>query len=91
MSRMALLVSLVAVPVAASVVMSSVLVSTRRRLRLWFPSRLREGRRHQVQKQYEAALREYNEAIETSPHLAEAYVPARLALSDDGREIAGAG
>jgi tetratricopeptide (TPR) repeat protein len=72
-SRLALLVALVALPAVASVVMSSVFVSTRRRLRELVPSRLREGRRHHVEKEYAAALRDYNEAIDTSPHLAEAY------------------
>ena len=53
--------------------MSSVFVSTRRRLRALVPSRLKAGRRNQAQKQYKAALREYNLAIKTSPDLAEPY------------------
>ena len=37
------------------------------------PPHLKAGRRHQAQKKYAAALREYNQAIKTSPNLAEAY------------------
>ena len=96
-SRLALLISLVALPAVASVVMSSVLLSTRRRLRALVPSRLREGRRHQAEKHYQAALREFNQAIETSPQLPEPYVrrgslyqtmgEKALALADFDRAI----
>ena len=72
-SRLFLLLGLVTLPTVAAVVMSSVLVSTRRRLRELVPSRLRAGRRHHAQKKYAAALREYNQAIKTSPNLAEGY------------------
>lgn len=72
-SRLSLLLGLVTLPAVAAVVMSSVLVSTRRRLRELVPSRLRAGRRHHAQKKYAAALREYNQAIKTSPNLAEGY------------------
>ena len=72
-ARLAILVTLVALPVLASIVMSSVFVSTRRRLRRLVPRRLKEGRRHHAQKKFAAALREYNQAIETSPNLAEPY------------------
>ncbi len=71
--RTALLVALVGLPVVASVVMSSVFVTTSRRLRERVPTRLKAGRRHQAQKKYAAALREYNQAIKTSPNLAEGY------------------
>lgn len=72
-TRLAILAALVTLPAVASVVMSSVFVSTRRRRRALVPRRLKEGRRHHAQKKYEAALRDYNQAIQTSPHLAEAY------------------
>jgi tetratricopeptide (TPR) repeat protein len=72
-SRQALLVALVLLPAVSFVVMSSVLVTTRQRLRQLVPSRLREGRRHHAEKRYPAALRDYNEAINSSPHLAEGY------------------
>jgi tetratricopeptide (TPR) repeat protein len=71
--RLVLLVGMFALPAAATLVMSSVLVTTRRRLRALVPSRLREGRRHQAKQNFQDALREYNHAIESSPHLAEPY------------------
>jgi tetratricopeptide (TPR) repeat protein len=96
-TRLALLVGLVALPVVATVVMSSVFVSTRRRLRDLVPKRLKAGRRHQAEKKFQAALREYNEAIQTSPQLAEAYFrrgslyltmgDRALAMADFGRAI----
>jgi tetratricopeptide (TPR) repeat protein len=96
-TRLALLVGLVALPAAATVVMSSVFFSTRRRLRALVPRRLKEGRRHQAEKKFRAALREYNEAIQTSPQLAEAYFrrgslyltmgERALAMADFGRAI----
>jgi len=64
---------LIGLPSVAAVVMTSVLLSTRRRLLARVPRLLKMGRRHSVQKEYGAALREYNEAIRTAPDLAEAY------------------
>jgi tetratricopeptide (TPR) repeat protein len=72
-ARMGLLIGLVALPTLAAIVMSSVFVSTRRRLRALGPSHLKAGRRHHAQKKFKAALREYNEAIQSSPDLAEPY------------------
>jgi tetratricopeptide (TPR) repeat protein len=96
-TRLALLVGLVTLPVVATVVMSSVFVTTRRRLRALVPRRLKAGRRHQAEKKFQAALREYNEAIQTSPQLAEAYFrrgslyltmgERALAMADFGRAI----
>ena len=71
--RRAATVALVGIPAAAALVMSLVFSSTRRRLRAAVPSHLKAGRRHLVNKEYGAALREYNEAIENSPENAEAY------------------
>jgi Flp pilus assembly protein TadD len=71
--RLALLIGMFALPAAATLVMSSVLMTTRRRLRALVPSRLKEGRRHQAQQKFQDALREYNQVIESSPHLAEPY------------------
>jgi tetratricopeptide (TPR) repeat protein len=96
-ARNVLLVGLVALPTLAAVVMASVFVSTRRHLRTLVPKHLKEGRRHQAQKNFQDALREYNQAIETSPNLAEAYFrrgslyltmgEKTLALGDFGRAI----
>jgi tetratricopeptide (TPR) repeat protein len=72
-TRTALQVGLVFLPTVAVIVMSSVLLSTRRRLRALVPSHLRAGRLHHAQKKFAAALRDYNEAIQSSPDLAEPY------------------
>jgi tetratricopeptide (TPR) repeat protein len=64
---------LIVLPVVAAFVMSSVLFSTRRGLRAQVPDQLKTGRRHLALKEYDAALREYNEAIKRAPDLAEAY------------------
>ena len=61
------------VPLVTGVVMSSVFLATRRRLRAQVPRHLKAGRKHFVQKEYEAALREYNQAIQVAPDLGEAY------------------
>jgi tetratricopeptide (TPR) repeat protein len=71
--RQATTAALVGLPAIAAVVMSLVFFSTRRRLRAQVPRQLKAGRRHLVNKEYTAALREYNKAIEASPENAEAY------------------
>jgi Flp pilus assembly protein TadD len=71
--RQATTAALVALPTAAALVMSTVFFSTQRRLRAQVPRQLKAGRRHLVNKEYAAALREYNLALETSPENAEAY------------------
>jgi tetratricopeptide (TPR) repeat protein len=64
---------LLGVPLVTGVVMSSVFLATRRRLRAQVPRHLKAGRKHFVQQEYEAALHEYNQAIQVAPHLGEAY------------------
>jgi cytochrome c-type biogenesis protein CcmH/NrfG len=95
--RVLALVALICVPVAAVAVMTSVFRSTQRWLREMVPSHLRSGRRHHIQKEYVAALREYNQAIKTAPELAEPYCrrgsvyhamgESALALADFDRAI----
>jgi tetratricopeptide (TPR) repeat protein len=64
---------LLGVPAVTGVVMSTVFLATRRRLRAQVPRHLKAGRKHLIHKEYEAALLEYNRAIHTAPNLAEAY------------------
>jgi len=88
---------LVTVPIVAVYVMASVLLTTRRWLRAEVPRLLKMGRRHSVQKEYAAALREYNQAIRTAPDLGEPYYrrgalyhsmgETALALADYDRAI----
>jgi tetratricopeptide (TPR) repeat protein len=71
--RLPVRVALLAVPAVAIFVMSSVFRATKRWLRGQVPRLLKTGRRHSYQKEYAAALREYNQAIKTAPELAEPY------------------
>jgi tetratricopeptide (TPR) repeat protein len=71
--RRATTAALIALPTAAAVVMAMVFSSTRRRLRAGVPGHLKAGQRHLVNKDYSAALRECNQAIETAPELGEGY------------------
>jgi Flp pilus assembly protein TadD len=66
-------VAMSGLPAAAAAVMWFGFIKTRRRLRGEVPGHLKLGRRHLAEKDYEAALREYNRAIQAAPHLAEAY------------------
>jgi tetratricopeptide (TPR) repeat protein len=71
--RLPVRVALIVVPVVAVFVMSSVFRATKRWLRGQVPRLLKSGRRHSFQKEYAAALRQYNEAIKSAPELAEPY------------------
>ena len=53
--------------------MNAVFTATQRRLRSTVPNRLKEGRKLLVLGQYDAALREFNEALEITPYLGDAY------------------
>ncbi len=66
-------VGLLGVPAVSAIVMVSVFMATRRKLRAQVPRHLKAGRKHLIQKEYEAALLEYNQAINVAPHPGEAY------------------
>ena len=72
-TRFQIRVALVGLPAAAVGVMTAVFTSTRRRLRSSVPNRLKEGRKLLVLGQCDAALREFNKALEISPYLGDAY------------------
>jgi tetratricopeptide (TPR) repeat protein len=88
---------LLGVPVVAGVLMFSVLLATRSKLRAQVPRHLKAGRKHFVQKEYDAALHEYNQAINFAPYSGEAFCrrgcvyramgQAELALADFDRAI----
>jgi tetratricopeptide (TPR) repeat protein len=67
-------VTLLVLPVVALWIMTSAFRQTQRSLRAQVPGRIKSGRALSVQKEYAAALREYNEAIRTAPELAEGYL-----------------
>jgi tetratricopeptide (TPR) repeat protein len=64
---------LIGVPAVTGIVILSVFMATRRKLRAQVPRHLKAGRKHLIQNDYEAALVEYNQAVHFAPHLAEAY------------------
>jgi tetratricopeptide (TPR) repeat protein len=66
-------VAMSGLPVAAVAVIWAGSVTRSHRLRGEVPGHLKLGRKHLAQREYEAALREYNRAIQAAPHLAEAY------------------
>jgi tetratricopeptide (TPR) repeat protein len=72
-TRMLARSALFALPGAAGVVLASLWIVNRRWLRSQVPRHLKAGRKHFVKKEYDAALCEYNQAIEAAPHLGEAY------------------
>jgi tetratricopeptide (TPR) repeat protein len=72
-TRFQVRVALLGLPAAAVVVMTAVLTATRRRLRSTVPNHLKEGRKLLVLGQYDAALREFNNALKISPYLGDAY------------------
>jgi tetratricopeptide (TPR) repeat protein len=72
-ARFQIRVALLGLPAAAIVVMTAVFRSTQRRLRSSVPNHLKEGRKLLALRQYDAALCEFNKALEISPYLGLAY------------------
>jgi tetratricopeptide (TPR) repeat protein len=64
---------MVAVPAVALAIMVSAHGATQRTMRSQVPRQLKTGRQHFLRKEFDAALREYNRAIQVAPELAEAY------------------
>jgi tetratricopeptide (TPR) repeat protein len=90
-TRTAVRAALLAMPVVAGWVMLSMWRTDRRDLRATVPLHLKQGRKHQVQKEYDAALREYNQAIRIAPELGEAYCGRGIvyqAMGDTVRALA---
>ena len=72
-TRLWAVVAMSALPAVTAAVMWIGAIQTQKRLRREVPRNLKEGSRHLAQKEYAAALREFNRAIHAAPHLAEAY------------------
>lgn len=64
---------MVGVPAVAIAIMISAWGATQQTLRIHVPGQLKEGRQHFLRKEYDAALRQYNRAIQAAPDVAEAY------------------
>ncbi len=71
--RIAAQCGMVAIPAVAIAIMMGAWGATQRTLRSLVPRQLKTGRQHFLRKEYDAALREYNRAIQVAPELAEAY------------------
>jgi tetratricopeptide (TPR) repeat protein len=72
-TRFQIRVALLGLPAAAAFVMLWGLSTTRRRLRSTVPDYLKEGRKLMIRGDLDAALAEYNRAIQISPYLGEAH------------------
>ncbi len=72
-TRFQIRVALLGLPAAATLVMTWVQSSTRRRLRTSIPLHLKEGRKLLAQGAHQAALAEFNRALTISPYLADAH------------------
>lgn len=73
-TRFQIRVALISLPIAAFVVAASILVSGNRRRLLQVPNHLRVGLRHFYNREYDEALREYDQAIAISPLRGESYL-----------------
>jgi tetratricopeptide (TPR) repeat protein len=64
---------MVGIPAVAIAIMVSAWGATQQTMRSQVPRQLKNGRQHFLRKEYDAALREYNRAIQTAPEQAEAH------------------
>jgi tetratricopeptide (TPR) repeat protein len=71
--RIAARAGMVAVPAVAVAIMMSGWGATKRSMRSEVPQQLKSGRQYFMRKEHDAALREYNRAIQSAPEVAEAY------------------
>jgi hypothetical protein len=84
-TRFQIRVALLGLPAAAAMVMIWVLGTTQQRLRSTVPDYLKEGRRLLVQGAADAALAQFNKAVEISPYLGEAYLQRGFAYLARGQ------
>ena len=75
-TRTLVLGTMLVLPCAALAVMWSAYWKSRFQRRSQVPRFLKSGRKHFVQKDFNSALREYNQAVDAAPELAEAYYVA---------------
>jgi tetratricopeptide (TPR) repeat protein len=65
--------ALLGIPIVTAIGALSIYLANRRRLRAQVPRHMKAGRKHFIQQEFEAALHEYNVAVNFAPHLGEAY------------------
>jgi hypothetical protein len=86
-TRGLVLLAMIGLPCAAVTVMWVGLTRVKHRLKSDVPGHLKAGRRYFAQKEYEPALREYNQAIHSAPHLAEAYCRRGVVFQAMGKTV----
>jgi tetratricopeptide (TPR) repeat protein len=84
-TRLAIMGTMLVLPCAATAVMWSGYLRSRFQLRSQVPRHLKAGRKHFAQKNFDSALREYNEAVNAAPDLAEAYCRRGLVYQQMGK------
>ena len=84
-TRLPVLAALILLPCAAMAVTWSEYLRSRYQLRSQVPRHLKAGRKHFVQKDFDSALREYNQAVDAAPELAEAYCRRGLVYHEMGK------
>jgi tetratricopeptide (TPR) repeat protein len=84
-TRLQALVAMIVVPCTAAATMWIGYLKARYRLRRQVPRLLRAGRKHFAQRDFDAALRAYNQAIQAAPELAEAYCHRGLVYHEMGK------
>jgi tetratricopeptide (TPR) repeat protein len=84
-TRVPILGALLVLPCAALGVMWSGHLKSRYQLRSQVPRHLKAGRKHFFDKDFDSALREYNQAVDAAPELAEAYCRRGLVYHEMGK------
>jgi tetratricopeptide (TPR) repeat protein len=84
-TRLLALVTMVVLPSAAAAVMWVGYMRARYQLRRQVPRHLRAGRKHFAQRNFDAALREYTDAIRAAPELGEAYCRRSVVYHEIGK------
>jgi tetratricopeptide (TPR) repeat protein len=84
-TRLQAFIAMIVLPCTAAAVMWIGYLKGRHQLRRQVPRLLSAGRKHFAQRDFDAALREYNQAIQAAPELAEAYCHRGLVYHEMGK------
>jgi tetratricopeptide (TPR) repeat protein len=84
-TRMPVYAAMLVLPCVAVAVMWSSFLKARYERRSQVPRLLKAGRKHFVQKDFDSALREYNQAVDAAPELAEPYCRRGLVYHEMGK------
>jgi tetratricopeptide (TPR) repeat protein len=84
-TRLPVIATMIVLPCASVAVMWSAYLRSRFKLRSQVPRHLKAGRKHFAQKDFDSALREYDQAVNAAPELAEAYCRRGLVYHQMGK------